>query len=87
MTKFPKLKFVQPEFNCCLAGNTLSQWQADFINNCPDIVWYDNDKMGFQDKYWDHLYFSVLDEDVTAMQHLESYPEVMITFNDIFIEE
>ena len=81
-----KLQYVQPEFNCCIAVNTLSQWQVDFINNCPDIKWWDIDRITFQDKYWDHLYFSELDEDVTVMQHLDSYPELMVTFNDIFIE-
>jgi hypothetical protein len=81
------LKYVQPKVNCCLAVNTLSQWQVDFINTCPDIAWWDEDRVEFQDKSWDHLYFSELDEDVTAVQHLESDSDVMVTFNDIFIEE
>ena len=82
-----KLKYVHPTFDCCLAVEDLSQEQVDFINNCTDIDWWDEDRITFQDTYWDHLYFGTLDENVTAMQHLELDLEVMITFEDIFIDE
>lgn len=80
------LKYVQPTEAISISFASLSQWQADYLNK--HLHWWDNDRIDLRNKEgFDHISFSLVDEDWTVHSNLNISYEVMGQFNDIILEE